>query len=222
MCRLILPRGIVVKQFDDSKRVKIPQMFERFIPNRFSGYVQFDFASTAGVACFQAGHIVAVLFEQGAKRLCGHEALLELFRALQRDAGSIKIYRLESELVPFLVQACCGQIEARGQLVRFLDTERLLTYLENEQFDGCIRVYTSAEAALLFYRGGRAAGFFPDGASGLQDHLDSAHSLAHDPECRYDLIRASEPETGAGTPLPAMNDINLEKEWLMVWRELNM
>lgn len=222
MYRLILPRGIVVKQFDDSKRVKIPQMLERFTSNRFSGYMQFDFAIDTAVLCFQDGHIVAVLFERGAKRIYGHEALLELFRTLQHSAGVIKSYRLESELVTFLAQMCHGHIEARGQLVRFLDTERLLTYLKHQQFDGCIRVYTNAEAALLFYRDGRAAGFFPDGASSLHDSLDTTHSLAHDPECRYDLIRTLETEKGELVPHNVEYDINLEKEWLVIWHEFNV
>jgi hypothetical protein len=197
-------------------------MFERFTPNRFNGYVQFDFDVDAGVVCFQNGYIVAVLFEHGATRICGNEALLELFRALHRDAGVIKVYRVESELVPFLERMCHGLLEARGQLVRYLDTERLLTYLEHEQFDGCIRVYTSTEADLLFYRGGCAVGFFPDGASSLQDHLDIAHSLARDPGCRYDLIRTAEIAQDAVTSLNLKYDINLEKEWLMTWREFNM
>ncbi|MDD2558311.1 MAG: hypothetical protein RBR43_07240 [Desulfuromonadaceae bacterium] len=222
MCRLILPRGIAVKQFDDSKRVKIPQIFERFTPNRFSGYMQFDFDIDAGIVCFQDGHIVAVMFEHGTTRVCGREALLELFRELQRAAGVIKIYRLESELVPYLVQMCHGLIEARGQLVRFLDAERLLTYLEHEQFDGCIRIYTKTEAALLFYGGGRAAGFFPDGASSLHDNLEVEHSLAREPECRYDLIRTAATDQDAAASLNTMYDINLEKEWLSVWHEFNV
>lgn len=194
-------------------------MFERFTSNRFSGYMQFDFATDTGIVCFQDGHIVALLFEQQVLIFREREALLELFRALHREVGVIKIYRLESELVSFLARMCHGRIEARGQLIRFLDSERLLTYLEREKFDGCIRVYTDVEAILLFYTGGHAEGFFPDGSSRLHASLDITRSLAFDPKSCYDLIRT--PETG-NAALVSLNEMNLEKEWLMVWREFNM
>jgi len=219
MQTLVLPRGIPVKQFDDSKRVKIPQLFERFRTNRFSGYLHFDLAPQVGIVCFQDGHIIAVLFESDTERFLGYEALLELFRALQLSSGAIRVYRLESEFVPYLARICQGRVEYEAQLVRFLDTERLLAYLEQERFNGCIRIYTGTEATLIFYTAGRAEGFFVDGAAGLRDDFDIEYSLARDPECRYDLIRTPEPERNQVMPL---RGINFEKDWLIVWRELNV
>ncbi|MCA1797519.1 MAG: hypothetical protein ABR516_03960 [Desulfuromonadaceae bacterium] len=219
MQTLVLPRGIPVKQFDASKRVKIPQLLERFRTNRFSGYLHFDLASQVGIVCFQDGHIIAVLFKSDTERFLGYEALLELFRALQLNNAEIKVYRLESEFSPYLARICRGRVEYEAQLVRFLDTERLLAYLERENFNGCMRIYTPTEATLVFYTDGRAEGFFVDGAGGLRDDLDIEHSLARDPECRYDLIRTPEPEKNAVMPL---HGINFEKDWLIVWRELNV
>ncbi|MDY0292327.1 MAG: hypothetical protein RBR02_08345 [Desulfuromonadaceae bacterium] len=218
MHTLILPRGITVKQFDVSKRVKIPQLLERFRSNRFSGYLHFELTPQVGVICFQDGDIVAVLFEGDNARFSGYEAQLELFRALQLNSGAIRVYRLESELVPYVARICRGQVEIKAQLVRFLDSTRLLAYLAAERFNGCIRIYTSAEATLVFYTEGRVEGFFVDGVAGLQDDLDIAHSLALDKECRYDVIRT--PESGRSPVMP-LDDINFEKDWLIVWRELN-
>lgn len=218
MQTLILPRGISVKQFDTSKRVKIPQLLERFRNNRFSGYLHFDLAPQVGIICFQDGHIIAVLFKNDTERFLGYEAMLELFRALQISNAKISVYRLESEFAPYVARICRGRVEVEAQLVRFLDSTRLLTYLKQEHFNGCIRIYTSAEAALVFYADGSVEGFFADGAAGLQDDLDIEHSLARAPECRYDLIRTPEPERSQVMPL---NGINFEKDWLIVWRELN-
>jgi len=219
MHTLILPRGIPVKQFDVSKRVKIPQLLDRFRSNRFSGYLHFDLSPQVGVVCFQDGHIVAVLFKSDTERFLGYEALLELFRALQLSSGAISVYRLESEFVPYMARMCRGRVEFEAQLVRFLDTARLLAYLEQERFNGCIRIYTGTEAALIFYTNGRAEGFFVDGSAGLQDDLDIERSLARDPECRYDLIRTPEPERN---PVMPLQGIDFEKDWLIVWRELNV
>lgn len=218
MHTLILPRGIVVKQFDASKRVKVPQLLERFYTNQFSGYIHFDLAPLVGIICFQDGHIIGVLFKNSAERLLDYEALLELFRALQQHNGAIRIYRLESEFVPHVARICRGDVELEAQLVRYLDTTRLLAYLEREHFNGAIRIYTSNEATLIFYTHGRVEGFFVDGTSRLQDELDIERSLAHDPECRYDLIRTPEPAQSAVMPL---HGIDFEKDWLIVWRELN-
>lgn len=218
MQTLILPRGIALKKFDASKRVKIPQLLERFRSNRFSGYIHFDLDPQVGIVCFQDGHIIAVLFKNASERFLGYEGLLELFRALQLTSGEIGVYRLESEFVPYVARICRGRVELEAQLVRFLDTSRLLTYLQQDAFNGCIRIYTSNEATLVFYTGGHAEGFFVDGTAGLQDNPDISHSLARDPECRYDLIRTPEPGQNSVVPL---GEINFEKDWLIVWRELN-
>jgi hypothetical protein len=208
-----------VKQFDTSKRVNIPQLLERFRTNRFSGYLHFDLDPQVGVVCVQDGHIVAVLCISDGERFMGHEALLELFRALQLNNAEIKVYRLESEFVPYVARVCRGRVELENQMVRFLDSSRLLEYLEGERFSGCIRIYTSGEATLIFYSGGRVEGFFVDGCAGLQNDLDVERSLARDPECRYDLIRTPDP---AQSPVVPLGEINFEKDWLIVWRELNV
>jgi hypothetical protein len=218
MHTLILPRGIAVKQFDASKRVKIPQLLERFRTNRFSGYIHFDLAPQVGIVCFQDGHIIAVLFKSDTERFLGYEALLELFRALQLSSGVIRVYRLESEFVPYVARIGRGRVELEAQLVRFLDSARLLAYLKEEHFNGCIRIYTSTEATLILYPAGRAEGFFVDSTAGLQDDLDIEHSHARDPECINDINRTPEPERSAVMPL---RGINFEKDWLIVWRELN-
>ncbi|MGC9518985.1 MAG: hypothetical protein ACP5FP_04920 [Desulfuromonadaceae bacterium] len=219
MRNFILPRGIGVKQFDASARVKIPQLLERFSTNRFSGYIHFDLISQVGIVCFQDGNIVAVLFRSTEERYLGYEALLELFRALQLTRAEIRVYRLESEFVPYVARVCRGRVELEAQMVRFLDSTRLLRYLEQERFTGCIRIYTASEATLIFYTNGGVEGFFVDGTAGLRDELDEEHSLARDPECRFDLIRTPE---AAQSPVLPLRDINFEKDWLIVWRELNV
>jgi hypothetical protein len=219
MQNFILPRGIGVKQFDASARVKIPQLLERFSTNRFSGYIHFDLSAQVGIVCLQDGHIVAVLFRSTEERFLGYEALLELFRALQLTRAEIRVYRLESEFVPYVARVCRGRVELEAQMVRFLDSTRLLGYLEQERFTGCIRIYTASEATLIFYTNGRVEGFFVDGTAGLRDELDVEHSLARDPECRFDLIRTPE---AAQSPVVPLRDINFEKDWLIVWRELNV
>ena len=219
MSTLILPRGIGVKQFSDSRRVKIPQMLERFSSNRFSGYLAFEFSTQSGSLCFQDGHMVAVLFKGADERYRGHEALLELFRALHQESALIRVYRLESEFVPYLVRMFNGSVVFEAQLIRFLDTERLLAYLQQEHFSGCLQIYTATEAVLIFYAAGAVEGFFADGSAGLQDKLDVEHSLAAAAQSRYDLIR--DPDAGKGGAIP-LTEGNFEKDWLLVWRELNL
>lgn len=219
----LLPRGKTIKEQLDTSRLKMPNALLKMCANHFSGYLLFENDGSSGVICYAQGKIVAVLWQQVddggcGERLCGELALEMLFRDVQRDKCLMGVYRLEDDFVPYVQHFCHASVDLQDQDFDLLDIERLLARVQQEDFNGCLRLHSSDSVVLIFYCAGKAHGFFCDGEMSLVTDVDVATSIVHDKHCLVDILRTdSVVEQGY-----LMAGINLEKTWLKIWRELNL
>lgn len=214
----LLPRGRSVKSGLDAARLKMPETLVKLASSGLTGTIGFDGDDQCGVLCCEEGQIVAALWQQDDQRHSGVAALQAIFRLLQSRSCPLQLYRFDADVLPLLQQVCHGERLACGQVLDWLDVDRLLAELRRTAFTGALRLYSARQLCLIFYRDGRPSGFCPDDAGGLTRRLELHNSVALEPDGRFDLIRSvARPDrlarstTGAG----------LEKLWLGVWRQLN-
>lgn len=214
----LLPRGKIVKELLRPSRLKMPDALMKMCANRFSGYLSFEAEQSGGVLCYAEGKITAAMWQTCGVRLCGEAALEMLFHLLQLDECLMSIYRLDTEFVPYLQRYCQGRVECQGQQMALLDIERLLAYLQQPDFSGCLRLTGNERIVMIFYTNGKAQGFFCDGDTRLATTVDLSGSVTADPHCQLDIVRTQPGDEQAHF----VGAVNLEKNWLKVWRELNL
>ncbi len=216
---LVLPRGRVVKEGLDPKRLKMPDALIKMCSNGFSGYLSLAGEDDAAVLCYEAGKIVAGLWGIGERRLTGVAALEQMFRMIQDDTPCrLDIYRLDARLAALVHKACEGAPVFEAQAMTLLDVDRLMDYIDREKFSGALRLTVDSQAAMIFYHEGEELGFFHDTHSELSYQADVTHSLAALEGCQLDVIRFVE----HSQVNQLLAGLNLEKTWLHIWRELNL
>lgn len=214
----LLPHGKMIKNHLDPKKLKLPDAFLKMCATGFSGYLAFDAADSNGVLCYNYGKVVAALWQSGSQRMRGSAAIDMLFRMVQHGSSTLGFYRVDGEFMPMIQRVCQGSVEVRGQMMCLLDVGRLLSWVENDSFDGVLHLYTVDSAVLIFYLEGKVQGFFRDGDVTMVTDVDVAESIVLDRSCLVDIIHFSPTgETDYSTA-----GINLEKSWLSVWRDLNL
>ena len=216
---LVLPRGRVVKEGLDPKRLKMPDALIKMCSNGFSGYLSLTGEDDAAVLCYEAGKIVAGLWGIGRRRLTGVAALEQMFRMIQGEAAcTLDIYRLDARLATLVHKACEGDPVFEAQAMTLLDVDRLMDYIDRDKFSGALRLTADSQAAMIFYHEGQELGFFHDTHSELSFQANIKQSVAALEGCQLDVIRFDE-YSQANQRLAGLN---LEKTWLQIWRELNL
>ncbi|EAT14971.1 hypothetical protein HTZ97_15615 [Desulfuromonas acetoxidans] len=217
---LVLPRGRVVKEGLDPKRLKMPDALIKMCSNGFSGYLSLAGEDDAAVLCYEAGKIVAGLWGIGQRRLTGVAALEQMFRMIQGDdwACRLDIYRLDARLAALVHKACEGEPVFEAQAMTLLDVDRLMDYIDQHKFSGVLRLTVESQATMIFYHEGAELGFFHDTQSELSYQADIKHSIAALEGCQLDVIRFVE----QSQVNQLLAGLNLEKTWLQIWRELNL
>jgi len=76
----------------------------------------------------------------------------------------------------------------RGQDLQLIDIRSLLTRMRDEQRSGCLRIYSRAHIALIFYRDGKPLGFFHDGSTDIETTADTSMSVAREPGAKVDVL----------------------------------
>ena len=211
----ILPRGKMIKDHLDAKKLKLPEAFLKMCSTHFSGYLSFEAQSSSGVMCYADGKVIAAQWCSGELILSGRYAVDMLFRTVQQDHCTMGFFRLETSFMPILRQICNGEVVVRGQLMDLVDISRLLARVEDESFNGALRLYAES-SVLIFYNDGVANGFFRDGDVQMVTDVDVDTSVVKEQGCRVDIINYAD-----GIDSGESLGINLEKMWLQVWRELN-
>ncbi len=214
----LLPYGKMIKNHLDPKKLKLPDAFLKMCATGFSGYLAFDAADSNGVLCYNSGKVVAALWQNGSQRIRGSAAIDMLFRMVQHGSSTLGFYRVDGEFMPMIQRVCQSSVEVRDQMMCLLDVGRLLSWVEQDDFDGALYLHTGASAVLIFYIAGKAQGFFRDGDANLVTAVDVGESIALDRSCMVDILRFS-PDAAVDY---STADINLEKSWLRVWRNLNL
>jgi hypothetical protein len=215
---LVLPRGRVVKEGLDPARLKMPDALIKMCTNGFSGYLSFTGSDDRAVLCYEAGKIVAGLWGVEERQLTGEQALEQIFRMIQGDGCQLDIYRVDARLASLVHKACEGEVIFPRQAMTLLDVDRLMAYIDREQFCGALRIYAASQVTMIFYHQGEELGFFHDGQAELSFQADLNHSVAALEGCQLDVIRFVE---NSQINL-RLTGLNLEKTWLKIWRELNL
>ncbi len=77
--KLLLPRGITVKEKVNPGRVNLPEALEKLRNGRFTGYLRFDTPKGTGALIFHQGRLTEAAFEGGQSLLLAFDAIARIF-----------------------------------------------------------------------------------------------------------------------------------------------
>lgn len=185
---ILLPRGNPVKENINPGKVNLADALGKMRQGKFTGYLRFDFPEGTGVFIYQEGRLISVLYESERENLIAYDAIARTFREALVGAGVLNIYRLSSELAYSIHTLLHGEMLHRAQDLQLIDIKSLLVRMRDEKRTGCLRIYSKAHIALIFYRGGSPLGFFHDGSTDIETTADSSLSVAKEPGAKVDVL----------------------------------
>jgi len=189
-----LPRGIPVYEKVPASQFKPPTVLNMLRTDRHTGYAHYAFREYCAVAIFESGKLVGVVGEDGARRkVTGLDALRLLFDQVIVETGQLDVYSLGSDVAYGINALLNGNPLSIGQELRLLDVRRLFGNLRAQAFNGCVRVYTSDQTSLIFFRNGLAIGYFHDGASEIETSPEDFQRVAGLSGAMLDVLATSGP-----------------------------
>ncbi len=196
---MMLPRGKLVKEQFNPARMNWPEAFRKLGSGSFSGFLDCWDLSGRGVVLFVQGRLVTARFDSQTGVLLDGEAFEHIFSRSLAGEMILAIYRLSPDLALQVYGLLTGEMLYGGQQLHLLDVPYLLDKLKADRFSGCLRVNAAEDVALVFYREGRALGFFHDGNAELARTADLDKSVAGLPGATLDII-AGRPELESELP----------------------
>ncbi len=206
-----LPRGKLIKNEFNPVRMNWLETMHKLQTGRFSGYLSCRGLYGRGVVLFVGGQLVAVRFDGEGEHLAEQEAFVRIFdRSLSGDT-LLCIYYLSKPLALQLFGVIRGEILFAAQQLQLLDIPHLLHTLKNDRFNGCLRVSSAEDVALIFFRQGNPFGFFHDGGTELVQDAELSESVAWQPGAAVDII-AGQSELSEDLP-DLMKSLDLPGCW---------
>lgn len=209
--KLLLPRGITVKEKVNPGRVNLPEALEKLRSGRFTGYLRFDTPKGTGALTFHQGHLTEAAFEGGQSLLLAFDAIARIFEQSLLGQSTLDIYRLSPDLVLLLHALLHGKVLARDRDLARTDVRALLLRLKEARLNGCLRVYAGERVVLIFFREGQSLGFFHDGGKDLETVADLSASVARLPGAKFDILTVI--PAGDAVPLDLMEAADLGELW---------
>lgn len=196
---MMLPRGKLVKEQFNPARMNWLEAIRKLGSGSFSGFLDCWDLSGRGVVLFVQGRLVTAQFDSRTGVLRGEEAFEHIFSCSLAGEMILAIYRLSPDLALQVHGLLTGELLYGGQQLHLLDIPYLLDKLKADRFSGCLRVTAAEDVALVFYKEGRALGFFHDGNAELARTADLDKSVARLPGATIDII-AGRPELESELP----------------------
>jgi hypothetical protein len=209
--KLLLPRGITVKEKVNPGRVNLPVALEKLHSGRFTGYLRFDTPKGTGLLTFHQGSLMDALFEGEPSSLVSFDAVARIFEQSLLGESTLDIYRLSSDLALQVHSLLHGKVLACGRDLARTDIRALLRRVKETRLSGCLRVYAGERVVLIFFRTGRSLGFFHDGGKEIEDAADLSDSVARLPGAKFDILRI--PPFGDAVPPDLMESADLRELW---------
>ncbi len=204
-----LPRGIPVRQNVNPARINLPEAMGKLRVGDFSGYLHFVSGHGDGLVLFQSGHLISAFFvdPEESTRLIAYDAIARIFQVSIRGYAILNIYRLSSELVPYLHALLHGRYLQQGKALEDFNVRSLLDYLKENGTTACLRVYSQERCTLIFYDQGYPLGFFHDGAKDLEAGADLSSSVASDAGALLDIVEVQSADNLVLADLMASADL---------------
>jgi hypothetical protein len=185
---ILLPRGNPVKENINPGKVNLADALRKMRQGKFTGYLRFDFPDGTSIFIYQEGRLISVLYESEQDKLIAYDAIARTFRDALAGAGVLNIYLLSSELAYCIHTLLHGEMLHKAQDLKLIDIKSLLVRMREEKRTGCLRIYSKAHIALIFYRGGSPLGFFHDGSEDIETTADISKSVAKEPGAKVDVL----------------------------------
>lgn len=185
---ILLPRGNPVKENINPGKVNLADALGKMRQGKFTGYLRFDFPDSTGVFIYQEGRLISALLEGEREKLIAYDAISRTFQEALVGNGTLNIYRLSRELAYSIHALLHGEVLHKGQDLQLIDIKSLLVRMREEKRSGCLRIYSKAHIALIFYKDGNPLGFFHDGSTDIETTADSSMSVAKEPGAKVDVL----------------------------------
>lgn len=208
---LLLPRGIPVKEKIDPGRINLPEALHKLRSGSFTGYLRFDSAHATGIIIFERGRLISSLYEESGQRTIAADAIARIFSSSVAGVASLDIFRLSSDLALSIHALLHGNTLYSGKEIKHIDSQALLARMKEVKLNGCLRIYTQENIALIFYRQGTPLGFFHDGSKDLETTADNSLSVARLPGAKIDVINTTAADEQILADL--IESIDLTKLW---------
>ncbi len=185
-----LPKGLPVRQNVNPARINLPEAMGKLRGGDFSGYLLFSSEQGDGVVLFQAGHLISAFFVTPDQklRLIAYDAIARIFETSIRGFATLNIYRVSSDLVPYVHSLLHGRYLQQGKELQHFNVRSLLDYIKENGTTACLRVYSAERCSLIFFDEGYPLGFFHDKGNELESAADLKQSVALDSDSRIDIL----------------------------------
>lgn len=212
-----LPKGSPVHEKLPSSQFKPTAVLRMLRADRHTGYARYELHDFSAVLLFESGKLIGAVAKNGSSRkLSGLDTLTELFDRVIVESGQLDVYALSSDLTYGLNALLDGEAMYTRQELRLLDVRRLFGSLKAQSFNGCVRVYTSDQTSLIFFRNGKVLGYFHDGSSDLETSPEDFQRVAGLGGAMLDVLEMS--ESGRGGVPDLFEIVNVDALWDAVSR----
>jgi len=206
-----LPKGTPILTNLSAAATPAPEFLASLASQGTTGYVSYSFAASQAVLLFDGGRLISATMSRGGGRVSGLEALVDLFRRIVTEPGTVDVYRLSSDLVMCLHALLQGEFLHKEQDLRLVDVKGLLAKVKADRLNGCLRIYTQEKTALIFYRNGSGIGFFHDGSDRIETQANESQRIAALPGAKLDVLSTRPPEELRSYNLLEM--VNVQPLW---------
>lgn len=209
----LLPKGNPLFENLAVSKLKLPEVLSKLSTGSFTGYASFSFQSSTTILVFESGKMVsALLEEQKGIRQTGFEAISSLVELmLVSGSGALNVYKLSKDLTLCIHALLQGEILYKAQELKLIDIKTLLEKIKADQMNGCLRIYTDARSAIIFYKNGNPLGFFHDGSHDIETSSTESQKIASLPGAKIDLYSTHGIEELMGIDL--LEVVNIQKVW---------
>lgn len=207
----LLPKGNPLYENIPASKIKLPEMLEKLKSGNFTGYLNFNFPSSAAILFFESGKLISALLERGNTQQTGFEAMAGVCNNIMAGGGSLNVYRLSKDLTMGLHALLHGEVLYRGQEVKLIDIKGLLEKVKAQRLNGCLRIYTEDRSALIFYKDGSPLGFFHDGTQDIDTSASESQKIAGLPGAKIDVLSTKSADELMDYDLLEM--VNVDKLW---------
>jgi hypothetical protein len=209
----LLPKGSPLFENLAVSKLKLPDVLTKLSNGVFTGYASFVFQTSTAILVFEAGKLVSVLVEkENGKKEAGFEALSALVELMvTTGSGALNVYKLSKDLTMCIHALLEGETLYKAQELKLIDIKTLLEKVKEDKMNGCLRIYTDDNAAMIFYKDGNPLGFFHDGASEIETSSTESQKIAGLPGAKIDLFSTQSADELMGTNL--LEVTNIQKIW---------
>jgi KaiC/GvpD/RAD55 family RecA-like ATPase len=144
---LFLPKGILIEEVSTPYE-KFEQLTERITREKMSCILETRFITEQGIMLFSKGErMKSMLIGKDGKKICSPQTLETYLRSRE---GSLSVYSIPPELIPFVMSYLEDQVLFRNLSSEQIKFDDIMENLSESEFTGCVLMRSDEEQGMIF------------------------------------------------------------------------